>query len=223
MTTTPSLPPSPPNSSRSGGLVIGVLALQGAFIEHVNILLAIPMVARAPLVRQLEDLEDLDALIIPGGESTTIALIAQRSGIWEALRDFGTRRPVWGTCAGLILLSEKAENTKKGGQELLGLLPITVLRNRFGSQTDSFETHLSVPVLGQDFLALFIRAPVIESVREGEGVEVMAKLENGEIVAVRKDDILGCAFHPELTGDRRWHQYFVGMAGEARERRSRLC
>ncbi|EXX64643.1 Sno3p [Rhizophagus irregularis DAOM 197198w] len=169
-----------------------------------------------------EQLETIDALIIPGGESTTMALIAERSGLMEPLRKFvRDEKPTWGTCAGMILLANEANKVKKGGQDLIGGLNITVNRNQFGSQIDSFESllHINHITTSSDdlFPAIFIRAPIISSINSSN-VEVLARLEHdiGEtdassIVAVRQGSLLGTAFHPELTNDDRIHKYFVQL------------
>ncbi len=189
---------------------IGVLALQGAFIEHENVLARLgvqPVEVRLP-----EHLEGLDGLIIPGGESTTMGLLAQKWGLLEPLRAFArSGRPIWGTCAGMILLAKEVVDGVPG-QPILGLMDITVRRNAFGRQVDSFETDLEIPALGDPpFHAVFIRAPVIE--RVAPGVEVLASLEDGTAVAVQQGRLLATAFHPELTGDVRFHRYFLRLAG----------
>jgi 5'-phosphate synthase pdxT subunit len=203
-------------------MTVGVLALQGAFIEHEKILrrLGVEVVE----VRLPAHLEGLDGLIIPGGESTTIGQVAERWGLLEPLRAFARAgRPVWGTCAGMIML---ANDVLDGipGQPLLGLMDIAVRRNAFGRQVDSFEADLDVPALGEPpFHAVFIRAPIIE--RVGAGVEVLARVEadpgpatgsgasgeDGTVVAVRQGNLLATAFHPELTDDDRFHQYFSSL------------
>ena len=189
---------------------IGVLALQGAFLEHVKMLRRLG--AQAVEVRKAEQ---LDGLIIPGGESTSMGLIAERWGLVEPLRQWvHSGRPTWGTCAGMILLAERATGQKRGGQTLLGGLDVTVNRNYFGRQVDSFETDLPVPMLGDvPFPAIFIRAPAIAEA--GPTVEVLAQVtaSNGEtvIVAVRQGALLATAFHPELTQDTRWHELFLEM------------
>jgi 5'-phosphate synthase pdxT subunit len=191
---------------------IGVLALQGAFIEHEQVLERIG--AEPVEVRLPQHLEGLDGLIIPGGESTTIGKVAVRWGLLEPLRDFArSGRPVWGTCAGMILLAREASDGLPD-QPLLGLMDVAVRRNAFGRQVDSFEADLEVPALGEPpFHAVFIRAPRIE--RVGEGVEVLARLEDGTVVAVRQGHLLATAFHPELTDDDRFHRYFTRLsAGE---------
>ncbi|KAJ3149030.1 hypothetical protein HDU89_004032 [Geranomyces variabilis] len=207
-------------------LRIGVLALQGAFAEHQHVLARLPGVESTVQVRTAAAIEDpsLDALVLPGGESTTMALIAERSGLMDPLRAFvKSGKPVWGTCAGMILLSNTAHATKAGGQNLIGGLAVTVKRNAFGAQVDSFVADLAIPTLIHPetlFPGVFIRAPIIESVDEKE-VEVLARVprkgeENseGSIVAVRQGHILATAFHPELTEDDRFHRYFVDMAHE---------
>ena len=200
---------------------IGVLALQGAFREHILKLQALDVDARE--IRLPEQLDDLDGLIIPGGESTTMGKLAVAFGLLEPLRTFTQSRPAWGTCAGLILLAERAVKQKKGGQPLIGGLDITVDRNYFGRQVDSFEVDLDVPALAEvarpedpdgPFHAIFIRAPAV--VETGPGVQVIARLpENGPIVAVRQGHLLGAAFHPELSDDLRFHRYFISMAAGA--------
>lgn len=194
-------------------LKIGVLALQGAFIEHITMLQRLGV--DAVEVRKPEQLADLDGLIIPGGESTTMGLVAERWGLVQPLRDWvRAERPTWGTCAGMILLAERAEGQKQGGQPLIGGLDITVNRNYFGRQTDSFETDLHVPLWADaPFHAIFIRAPAIIAL--GPTVELLAQVttKTGEtvIVAARQKNLLATAFHPELTGDPRWHALFVEM------------
>lgn len=193
------------------GPVIGVLALQGAFAEHISQLARIG--ACGIEVRKPEQLGGIDGLIIPGGESTTMGLIAQRWRLVEPLRQWVQRaRPTWGTCAGMILLAEQAEGQKCGGQPLIGGLDVTVNRNYFGRQVDSFQVWLDVPRLGAEPAeAVFIRAPAI--VRTGEGVEVLAHLpdEPDVAVAVREGPIMATAFHPELTRDTRWHRFFLDL------------
>lgn len=182
---------------------IGVLALQGAFIEHEIILRQLGADTRQ--VRLPEHLDGLDALVIPGGESTTIGKLATTYGLLDLLRDFALRKPVWGTCAGMIFL---AKDIGIDRQPVLGVMDIAVRRNAFGRQVDSFEVNLDIAVLpGGAFHAVFIRAPVIAAV--GEGVDVLAQLDDGTIVAARQGHWLVTAFHPELTGDSRLHQYFM--------------
>ncbi len=181
---------------------VGVLALQGDFLEHKGMLRGLG--AQPVEVRLPGQLDGLDALIIPGGESTTIGKLAVSYGLLEPLREFARQKPVWGTCAGMIMLARDIGRD----QSLLGLMNITVNRNAFGRQVDSFETDLDVPALGPEpFRALFIRAPLVTAV--GDGVEVLARLDGSSIVAVRQGHWLATAFHPELTGDSRFHRYFL--------------
>jgi 5'-phosphate synthase pdxT subunit len=182
---------------------VGVLALQGAFIEHEKKLRALG--AEAFEVRLPADLIGLDGLIIPGGESTTIGKLAVQFGLIEPLREFARTRPTWGTCAGMIFL---AQDIGIDRQPILGLMDIQVNRNAFGRQVDSFEVDLPVSELGDaPFHAVFIRAPVVTSA--GGGVQVLARLEDGRIVAVQEGHLLATAFHPELTDDTRFHAYFL--------------
>ncbi|RME05983.1 MAG: pyridoxal 5'-phosphate synthase glutaminase subunit PdxT [Anaerolineae bacterium] len=189
---------------------IGVLALQGDFIEHIAILRRIGVDTRE--VRLPEHLNDLDGLIIPGGESTTIGKLAVDFNLLQPLREFGRQHAIWGTCAGAIFLSRDARRT----QPLLELMNITVERNAFGRQVDSFEIDLDIPALREvdpnpaPYHAIFIRAPLIESV--GEGAQVVATLPDGRIVAARQCKWLATSFHPELTDDDRFHRYFLEMA-----------
>jgi len=187
---------------------IGVLAVQGAFIEHEKVLARVG--AEPVEVRLPQHLEGLDGLIIPGGESTTIGQAAERWGLLEPIRAFAqSGLPLWGTCAGMILMAKEVVDGVPG-QPLLELMDVAVHRNAFGRQVDSFEADLQVPVLGETpFHAVFIRAPLIE--RVGREVEVLARLEDGPIVAVRQGNLLATAFHPELTEDCRFHHYFLGV------------
>ena len=188
---------------------IGVLALQGAFAEHVAALRAIGV--EAVEVRLPEQLDDVDGLIIPGGESTTMRNLIRRWNMREPILALAERgAPLFGTCAGMIVLSKQIE----GGEEpILPLLDVTVERNAFGRQLDSFETELSVPLLGDTPVhAVFIRAPVIESV--GPDVDVIARLDDGRIVAVRERNIVATSFHPELAGETRFHRLVATMAAE---------
>jgi 5'-phosphate synthase pdxT subunit len=203
-------------------LKIGVLALQGAFREHIKILRQLGV--EAVEVRKPEQLTGLDGLIIPGGESTTMGLVAEQWGLVGPLKQWvHSGRPTWGTCAGMILLAERATGQKQGGQPLLGGLDVTVNRNYFGRQVESFETTLAVPSLGEaPVRAIFIRAPAITEA--GVQVERLAELEtaNGErvVVAVRQGPILATAFHPELTDDTRWHTLFLLLVAEHRRMES---
>lgn len=185
---------------------IGVLALQGDFAEHAAALRRVGVDAAE--VRLPRHLEGLAGLIIPGGESTTIGKLAVTFGLLAPLRAFAQARPVWGTCAGAIFLSRDAHRP----QPLLEAMDITVARNAFGRQVDSFEVDLTIPALGPGapYHAVFIRAPLIE--RVGPGVEVLAQLDDGRIVAARQGRLLATSFHPELTRDDRFHQYFIRLA-----------
>ncbi|MFM8349547.1 MAG: pyridoxal 5'-phosphate synthase glutaminase subunit PdxT [Actinomycetales bacterium] len=187
--------------------LVGVLALQGDVREHAVMLQRSG--ARVVQVKVAEQLDGLQGLVIPGGESTTMALLAQRWGLLEPLRAAVHHgMPVYGSCAGMIMLANEILDAKPG-QQTIGGLDVTVRRNAFGRQVDSFETDLSMPVLGSEpFHAVFIRAPHVE--RVGPSVEVLAELP-GSIVAVRQDQILATAFHPELTEDDRVHALFVEM------------
>lgn len=189
-------------------LCVGVLALQGAFREHVAAVASLGATARE--VRQFKDIEGIDALIIPGGESTTIGKLLNEWNMLEPLRQrILDGMPVYGSCAGLILLCRDIENSD---QPRLGVLDATVRRNAFGRQVDSFETNLSIPEIGADPLpAVFIRAPVITGV--GAGVKVLAEVD-GQAVAVRQNNILATSFHPELTPDTRMHSYFLSFCGK---------
>jgi len=185
---------------------IGVLALQGDFEAHLKMLATLGAEGKA--IRLPEHLNEIDGIIIPGGESTTIGKLMVIYNLQDVLqRKIQEGVPVWGTCAGLILLAKETDNALTG-QPLLASMNIRVRRNAFGSQRESFETDLSVPALGEaPFHAFFIRGPSIESV--GPGVEVLATLDDGTIVAVREGTLLGTAFHPEVSGDPRFHQYFL--------------
>jgi len=195
-------------------MTIGVLALQGDFAEHTAMLRRAG--AEARLVRLPDQLEGLIGLIIPGGESTTIGKLATTFGLMDPLRRFAAQHAVWGTCAGAIFLSKDARRD----QPLLGVMDITVERNAFGRQVDSFETELRLPMLAspeRPFHAVFIRAPLIDGV--GKGVDILARLDDpggkggGRIVAARQGRLLATSFHPELTGDDRFHRYFLTLAG----------
>ena len=189
-------------------LCVGVLALQGAFREHVAAVASLGATARE--VRQLKDIEGIDALIIPGGESTTIGKLLNEWNMLEPLRQrILDGMPVYGSCAGLILLCREIEDSD---QPRLGVLDATVRRNAFGRQVDSFETDLSIPEIGADPIpAVFIRAPVITGV--GAGVTVLAEVK-GQAVAVRQNNILATSFHPELTPDTRMHSYFLSFCSK---------
>ncbi len=187
---------------------IGVLALQGAFIEHEKALKALGAQTRE--VRLPEHLEGLDGLIIPGGESTTIGKLAAEYGLIEPLRTFAQSRPTWGTCAGMIFLAQRLGQYE---QPLLSVMNIGVNRNAFGRQLNSFEADLDIKGLeGGPFHAVFIRAPVVTDV--GDNVDVLATLPDRQVVAVQQNHLMATAFHPELTDDLRLHQYFLHLAQE---------
>ena len=189
---------------------IGVLALQGAFIEHEKMLQRLGVEARE--VRLPRDLDGVAGVIIPGGESTTIGKLAVQYNLIEPLRELAQAgKPLWGTCAGLIFMAKDVGRD----QPLLGLMDVTVQRNAFGRQVDSFEADISIKGVDGDqpFHAIFIRAPLIESV--GAGVEVLARVEKDDeevIVAAQQGNLLVTSFHPELSNDDRFHRYFVKMA-----------
>ena len=180
--------------------VIGVLALQGDFAEHIEMLRSLGVDSIE--IRLPAQLTQIDALIIPGGESTTITRLLDIYALREPIRQLGLDGlPIWGTCAGAIVLAKEATDLDRPN---LALMDITVRRNAFGRQRDSFEEDLRIPELGEaPFHALFIRAPIIE--RVGAEVEVLATLADGTIVAAREGALLATSFHPELTGDARFH------------------
>lgn len=189
---------------------IGVLALQGAFIEHINIIQQLGVEALP--VRLPGELNGLNGVIIPGGESTTILNLMRSFNLVQPLRELAQAGlPVLGTCAGMICLAKRVLNPGNSSMETLALMEIEVRRNAFGRQVDSFETELLIPALGQaSFPAIFIRAPIIE--RVGAGVEVLARLPNGTPVAARQGKLVATAFHPELSPDLRFHRYFLETA-----------
>ncbi|XP_073066431.1 probable pyridoxal 5'-phosphate synthase subunit PDX2 [Primulina eburnea] len=227
-------------------MTVGVLALQGSFNEHIAALKRLGVIGVE--VRKAEQLQNVSALIIPGGESTTMAKLAGYHNLFPALREFVKMgKPVWGTCAGLIFLADKAIGQKSGGQELIGGLDCTVHRNFFGSQLQSFESEVSVPEIAAieggppSFRGVFIRAPGILEV--GPEVQVLAEVavqsdgtanfdsvvesseensgsEKKVIVAVKQGNLLATAFHPELTADIRWHSYFLKMVKETSDEAS---
>ncbi|MBE2219941.1 MAG: pyridoxal 5'-phosphate synthase glutaminase subunit PdxT [Anaerolineae bacterium] len=192
---------------------IGVLALQGAFAEHMTVLAGLGVTAVE--VRLPEQLADLDGLIIPGGESTTIGKLARMYGFMEPLRQFAAEKAMWGTCAGMIFMAKEIESATAGkDQPLLAVMDIVVARNAFGRQVDSFEAGLTVTVFENGdsgaFPAVFIRAPQLLAVK-GDA-EVIAKLVDGTAVAAQQGKWLVTAFHPELTNDNRFHRYFLKLA-----------
>ncbi|KAL7173645.1 hypothetical protein ACSBR2_032994 [Camellia fascicularis] len=230
-------------------MAVGVLALQGSFNEHIAALRRLGV--KGVEIRKPEQLQSVNSLIIPGGESTTMAKLAEYHNLFPALREFVKMgKPVWGTCAGLIFLANKAIGQKTGGQELTGGLDCTVHRNFFGSQIQCFEAELPVPQIAAieggppTFRGVFIRAPAILEV--GPEVEVLADititsnktvdpnstLESQEestgsvekvIVGVKQGNLLGTAFHPELTADTRWHSYFLKMGEVGEGDSSSIC
>jgi 5'-phosphate synthase pdxT subunit len=188
---------------------IGVLALQGAFREHLLTLAAIGVEGVA--VRLPADLDEVDGLILPGGESTTMRKLIDRWGLRQPILDLAASgAPLFGTCAGMIVLAREIVGDE---EPILPLLDVTVERNAFGRQLESFEADLSVPVLGdQPVHGVFIRAPVID--RTGPDVDVLARLEDGRVVAVRERNVIATAFHPELAGETRFHRLVATMAAE---------
>ncbi len=189
---------------------IGVLALQGDFAEHIQMLAGLgvtPVEVRLP-----GDLDDIDGLIIPGGESTTIGMLAEQFALINPLRRLAETRPIWGTCAGAIFLAKDVHRR----QPVLGLMDIVVKRNAFGRQVQSFEIEIDIPCLNsvtdglpRPFHAVFIRAPYIEAV--GPEVTILATLAENQIIAARQGKLLATSFHPELTADDRFHRYFLTL------------
>lgn len=192
---------------------IGVLALQGAVAEHIR---SISLAGGQGIaVKRAEQLADLDGLIIPGGESTTIGKLMRKYGFMEGIRDFADAgKPVFGTCAGLIVLAERLEGAE---EPHLALMNMTVARNAFGRQRESFETDLDVEGIATPLRAVFIRAPLIKEV--GDNVQVLSTYQ-GEIVTARQENLLVSSYHPELTDDYRLHEMFIGMAREASGRQA---
>ncbi|MDT0181347.1 pyridoxal 5'-phosphate synthase glutaminase subunit PdxT [Microbacterium sp. ARD31] len=185
---------------------IGVLALQGDVREHLRVLTALG--AEAVAVRRPDELRSVRGLVLPGGESSVIDKLSRAFGMQHPIREaISSGMPMYGTCAGMILLADRITDGIVG-QETFGGLDITVRRNAFGSQSDSFETDLDVPVLGDiPVHAAFIRAPLVT--RTGDDVEVLARLDDGGVVAVRQGALLATSFHPEVSGESRFHQLFV--------------
>jgi 5'-phosphate synthase pdxT subunit len=185
---------------------VGVLALQGTFIEHIDSLRRLGV--EAPPIRLPRELDTLDGLIIPGGESTTMLRLMESFGLIQPVKEMARGGlPIWGTCAGMVLLAKDVSNYET---ETLALMDAKVKRNAFGSQVDSFEADLEIPPVGEDpFHAVFIRAPIIEEAKPG--VEILSRLGDGTIVAIRQNRLLACAFHPEFTDDLRFHSYFLNM------------
>ena len=191
---------------------IGVLAIQGDVREHANHLSKCG--ANVTLVKTPEALATVDALVIPGGESTTMSILAVKNGLIEPLREARNRIPMYGSCAGLIMLADRILDGR-ADQQTIGGLNITAKRNAFGRQVDSFEIDLEIPAIGEpDFHAVFIRAPLVEEV--GSGVEVLATIPaTNEVVAVRQGNLLATSFHPEIVPDFRIHKYFLEMVKSA--------
>jgi pyridoxal 5'-phosphate synthase pdxT subunit len=187
-------------------LPVGVLALQGDFREHLAVFGGLG--AEAVPVRRPEELDRISGLVIPGGESSVMDKLARSFGLFDPLRaKIAGGLPVYGTCAGLIMIADTVLDGI-AGQQSLGGLHVSVRRNAFGSQLDSFETDIAMPALGEPAVhAVFIRAPVVESV--GDDVTVLGQVADGRIVAVEQGNLLGTAFHPEITGETRFHEYFL--------------
>ena len=196
--------------------IVGVLALQGDFAEHVALLRRLGAETRE--VRLPSDVSGIHGLVLPGGETTTISRLIDQYGLRDPILSMAREgAPLWGTCARLIAMARKTEGRD---DPVLGLMDIDVERNAYGRQVDSFETEIDVPALGEArFHAIFIRAPRIQ--RTGPEVEILARLEDGTAVAVRQGALLGTSFHPELTEDPRFHAYFLRTVKE-REHSSRV-
>jgi 5'-phosphate synthase pdxT subunit len=190
-------------------MIVGVLALQGTFIEHISMLRRLGV--EAPPIRLPHELDTLDGLIIPGGESTTMLRLMESFGLIQPIREMARDDfPIWGTCAGMVLLAKSVSNYE---METLGLMDMKIRRNAFGSQTDSFEVDLEIPLVGEEpFHAVFIRAPIVKEARPG--VKILSRLPDSTIVAARQDRLLACAFHPEFTDDLRFHSYFLNMISQ---------
>ena len=188
---------------------IGILALQGAFIEHIQMFGLIGV--EAVEIRLPGQLERVKGLVIPGGESTTMMKLMHDYGLVTPIKKMAAAHvSIWGTCAGMICLAKTAINPDSSAMETLALMDITVRRNAFGRQVDSFEAELEVTELkGGTFHGVFIRAPYIE--KAVGGVQVLSSLPDGEIVAARQGNLLATSFHPELSGDPRFHSYFAGI------------
>jgi 5'-phosphate synthase pdxT subunit len=188
---------------------VGVLALQGTFIEHISILRQLDV--EAPAIRLPHELDTLDGLIIPGGESTTMLRLMESFGLIQPIKEMARDGlAIWGTCAGMVLLARSIYNYE---METLGLMGMTIRRNAFGSQIDSFEVDLEIPLVGEEpFHAVFIRAPIVKEAKPG--VKILSRLPDSTIVAARQDRLLACAFHPEFTDDLRFHRYFLNMVSQ---------
>ncbi len=190
-------------------MIVGVLALQGTFIEHISMLRQLDVVA--PPIRLPHELDTLDGLIIPGGESTTMLRLMESFGLIQPIREMARDGlPIWVTCAGMVLLAKSISNYE---METLGLMDMKIRRNAFGSQVDSFEIDLEIPLVGEEpFHAVFIRAPIVKEARPG--VEILSCLPDSTIVAARQNRLLACAFHPEFTDDLRFHSYFLNIVSQ---------
>lgn len=188
---------------------VGVLALQGTFIEHIDMLRQLGVESYP--IRLPHELDTLDGLVIPGGESTTMLRLMESFGMIQPIKEMARNGlPIWGTCAGMVLLAKDVSNYE---MEPLGLMDVKVRRNAFGNQVDSFEADLEILLVGAEpFHAIFIRAPIIEEARPG--IKVLSRLPNGTIVAIRQNRLLACAFHPEFTDDLRFHSYFLNMVSQ---------
>ena len=196
----------------AGSPRVGVLALQGDFREHIAVLKSLG--ADAVPVRRASELAEVGGLVIPGGESSVMDKLSRAFDLAEPLKDaIADGMPVYGTCAGLIMLADRIVDGI-AGQQSLGGLDVAVRRNAFGSQLDSFETDLDIPAVGADPMhAVFIRAPIVDSV--GEKATPLAQLHDGRVVAVEQGNLVGTSFHPEMTGDTRFHEYFLGKVRDA--------
>lgn len=194
---------------------VGVLALQGDFREHLAVLRGLG--ADAVPVRRPAELDEIEGLVIPGGESSVMDKLSRAFGLAGPLRDaIAGGLPVYGTCAGLIMLADRVLDGI-AGQQSLGGLDVSVRRNAFGSQVDSFETDLEIPAVGGEPMhAVFIRAPIVEEV--GPKATALARVDDGRVVAVEQGNLLGTSFHPEITGDTRFHEYFLAKVRDAGEK-----
>jgi 5'-phosphate synthase pdxT subunit len=208
----PTSPHRTASLSVAGSTRVGVLALQGDFREHIAVLSGLG--ADAVPVRRPSELAEVDGLVIPGGESSVMDKLSRTFGLAEPLKEaIASGLPVYGTCAGLIMLAARILDGISG-QQTLGGLDVEVRRNAFGSQLDSFETDLDIPAVGAEPMhAVFIRAPIVE--RLGERATPLAQLGDGRVVAVEQGNLLGTSFHPEMTGDTRFHEYFLGKVRAA--------
>jgi pyridoxal 5'-phosphate synthase pdxT subunit len=194
-------------------MIIGVLDVQGDVAEHMaatrKACVSLGLKARTEAVRTPEGIRRASALIIPGGESTTVGMLMERYGMVDPVREAAEDVPVFGTCAGMVMLAKEGGRLKRDGQPLLGLMDAKVIRNAYGSQKDSFEARLSIPAVGAEkFPGVFIRAPALE--RVWGRCKAMSR-HGGRIVLARQDNLLAASFHPELTEDARLHEYFLGM------------